>query len=308
MGAKIGKRARIGFGTLLYADKVEVGQNASIGPFSFIRARTFTAGASCRIRPFTVLRASEIDIGAYAHIGSTVIVTSELSKRSRFTLGDHSLINPFCFIEVGEGVTIGSQTGIGGQTMIFTHAVWADYLRGGHVSYGPVVVEDEVWIAWRASILANVTIEKNAMVAAGSVVNKSVPANSLAVGVPAKVVSGVMGRGLSDAERSQRIQHILADYAENGLPANEQPVPCLSLARLQFSSIIAVDQPGGLKKGDLLFILNQPLSESEKQALLAQDVTVVDHPNRRIYVTSANPYIMDFVSFLNRYGIRLSHS
>ena len=305
MGANIGKGAHVRFGTILYADKVDIGPNASIGPFTFIRARTFKAGAHCNIKPLTILKASHIDVGAYSHIGSTVIVTSELEKHSHFNLGDHSLINPFCFIESGEGVTIGNQTGIGGNSLIFTHASWADYLRGGHVAYGPVVIEDEVWITWRVSILANVIIGKNAMIAAGAVVNKSVPANSLAVGVPARVIPGAVGRHLSDSERSQRAHRILADYAENGLPATERPEPRLSADRLQFSSVIAIDQAADLNRGDLLFVLNQDVSDSDRQAFIARGVTVLDHRNRKIFVATRRPYVMDFVTFLNRYGIRL---
>jgi hypothetical protein len=32
---------------------------------------------------------------------------------------------------------------------------------------------------------------------------------------------------------------------------------------------------------------------------------VLDHPNRRIYLASKKPYLLDFTTFLNRYGIRL---
>lgn len=52
----------------------------------------------------------------------------------------------------------------------------------------PIVIEDDVWIGTGAIILKGVTIGEGAVVAAGSVVNKDVPAFSIVGGVPAKVL------------------------------------------------------------------------------------------------------------------------
>lgn len=52
----------------------------------------------------------------------------------------------------------------------------------------PVVVEDDVWVGCGAIILKGVTIETGAIVAAGALVTKSVPAYSIVGGVPAKVI------------------------------------------------------------------------------------------------------------------------
>jgi acetyltransferase-like isoleucine patch superfamily enzyme len=52
----------------------------------------------------------------------------------------------------------------------------------------PIVIEDNGWIAAKTSILLNVTISEGAVVGACAVVAKSVPAWSVVVGNPAKVV------------------------------------------------------------------------------------------------------------------------
>ena len=57
------------------------------------------------------------------------------------------------------------------------------------VSKGDIIIEDDVWIGFRSTILSGVTIGQGAIVAAGSVVTKSVPPYAIVGGVPAKVIS-----------------------------------------------------------------------------------------------------------------------
>src|SRR5207237_3719824 len=52
----------------------------------------------------------------------------------------------------------------------------------------PVIIGDNVWIGMNATILKGVSIGQNSVVAAGSVVTKSVPANVVVAGNPAVVV------------------------------------------------------------------------------------------------------------------------
>lgn len=62
----------------------------------------------------------------------------------------------------------------------------------------PVKIGNDVWVGAGATILPGVTIGDGCVIGAGSVVTKDVPANSLAVGVPAKVV-----KRLNEAEREE---------------------------------------------------------------------------------------------------------
>ena len=57
------------------------------------------------------------------------------------------------------------------------------------VSKGPVVIEDNVWIGEKASILPGVHIGRGAIIGAGAVVTKDVPAGCMALGVPARIVT-----------------------------------------------------------------------------------------------------------------------
>jgi acetyltransferase-like isoleucine patch superfamily enzyme len=69
----------------------------------------------------------------------------------------------------------------------------------------PVILEDNVWIGDSAIICKGVTIGKNSIIGAGSVVTKNVPTNSIFAGNPAKLV-----KSLEDKEFNTR-----ANFLEN---------------------------------------------------------------------------------------------
>ena len=57
----------------------------------------------------------------------------------------------------------------------------------------PVKIEDSVWIGGGAILLPGVTIGKNSVIGAGSVVTRSIPANCVAVGNPCRVIKQIEG-------------------------------------------------------------------------------------------------------------------
>lgn len=85
-------------------------------------------------------------------------------------------------IELGNNVTIAP------RTYILAH----DGSTKKHLGYskiGRVVIEDNVFIGANCTILPNITIGKNSIVAAGSVVTKNVPENCVVGGNPARVIT-----------------------------------------------------------------------------------------------------------------------
>lgn len=60
--------------------------------------------------------------------------------------------------------------------------------QGEATSKGPIVIEDDAWIGYGTTVLSGVTIGKGAVVAAGSVVTKSIPPYTIAGGNPARVI------------------------------------------------------------------------------------------------------------------------
>lgn len=89
----------------------------------------------------------------------------------------------------------------------------ADYPDGHHdLEYSaPITIEENCWICSSATICGGVTIGKNSIVAAGAVVTRDVPPNSIVAGVPAKVI-----REIDEADRMD----VWETYAKNEFPVS----------------------------------------------------------------------------------------
>lgn len=127
-------------------------------------------------------------------LGTVVSIWSNIN-RSRLTthrggeliIGDNNFING-AIISATTKVTIGNNCKFGPFSMIIDsdfHNV-KDHNKDGES--GEIIIEDDVWIGAKATILKGVTIGKGAVIAVGSVVTKNVPENAIAAGVPAKVI------------------------------------------------------------------------------------------------------------------------
>lgn len=87
-------------------------------------------------------------------------------------------------------VTIGDYCMIGPNTLITTvgHPMMPELRRAKMAYSKPVIIGDDVWIGGNCTILPGVTIGSNVIIAAGAVVTKDIPDNSVVAGVPAKVI------------------------------------------------------------------------------------------------------------------------
>ena len=106
------------------------------------------------------------------------------------TLGDHAYLNFRCTILDNNEVRIGRHAMIGPGVQIYTaaHPLQAEARNEGWEVAKPVVIEDTVWIGGSAILLPGVTVGRNAVVGAGAVVTRDVPAYTVVAGNPAKVI------------------------------------------------------------------------------------------------------------------------
>lgn len=303
MGAKIGKGSTISVGALIFSKDINIGDNVSIGPLTFIKAEKLQIDSHSLIKSFTIISTREISIAKYVHFSPFVIVMGDFTKKSIFSVGDHSRFFPFCWLEPGEGITIGKHVGIGGHTLIFTHGAWSNYLNGGPINYGPVIINDNVWLPWRVFIMPNVTIGKNAIVGANSLVNRNVPENFIVAGSPAKAVSEEANKHLSDEEKLVRVRRIVSDFKSHldfKFKLNSELIEDgISVKNFK----IVINNIESAKEGDLILNCNPSLLEM----IRLNKVSVIDLTSNSVYLQKSEYSNLqyEFLSFLRRYGIRL---
>ncbi|KAK0625121.1 trimeric LpxA-like protein [Bombardia bombarda] len=118
----------------------------------------------------------------------------------RLRVGGSTFINRGCTINdtpVAD-VVIGERCNIGPNCVIVSvsHPLRAEERSSQRSSIGkPISIRDDVWIGANVTILGGVTVGSGAVIGAGSVVTRSIPAASLAVGVPARVVQSLVDVG-----------------------------------------------------------------------------------------------------------------
>ncbi|MBT8160932.1 MULTISPECIES: sugar O-acetyltransferase [Arthrobacter] len=126
------------------------------------------------------------------------------------SLGDEAHIKPPLYVDYGTYITVGARTfinynltaldvapitigedcqiGPNVQLLTPTHPVEPQPRRDRLEAAEPITIGDNVWLGGGAIVLPGVSIGDNSVIGAGAVVTKDIPANSLAVGNPARVI------------------------------------------------------------------------------------------------------------------------
>lgn len=114
-------------------------------------------------------------------------------------IGDRFYANFDCVLLDGGEITFGDDVLLGPRVGIYTsnHALDFHERAAGGCYAKPVRVGNLVWIGGGVQIMQGVTIGDNAVIGAGSVVTRDIPANTLAAGVPCRVL-----REITDADRT----------------------------------------------------------------------------------------------------------
>jgi acetyltransferase-like isoleucine patch superfamily enzyme len=143
---------------------------------------------SCRALPYienygTLIIGNRIII--CSHLGPTQLSVGEGASLS---IGDGVFINSGTGISAQTKITIGSNVRIGGLVSILDSDFHGLEQRDCPPPPEPVHIEDDVWIATKATILKGVTIGQGAVVAANAVVTRDVEPYTLVGGVPARLI------------------------------------------------------------------------------------------------------------------------
>jgi maltose O-acetyltransferase len=107
------------------------------------------------------------------------------------SLGKNVTIMPEAFIDSRYSflISIGDNCSLSNGVIVLAHDASTYKFTDGFTRLGKVEIKENCYIGSNAIILPGVTIGPNVLIAAGSVVNKSIPPNSCVAGVPARVYS-----------------------------------------------------------------------------------------------------------------------
>lgn len=123
---------------------------------------------------------------------STTVFIPFYTNFGQFTsIGKNVFINHACsFLDMG-GITIEDDVLIGPRVNLVTENHPADPAERRSLITKPIIIKRNAWIGANATILPGVTIGESAIVAAGAVVSKDVPAYTVVGGVPAKFIKSI---------------------------------------------------------------------------------------------------------------------
>jgi acetyltransferase-like isoleucine patch superfamily enzyme len=123
---------------------------------------------------------------------STTIFAPFYTNFGKFiSIGKNVFINHACsFLDMG-GITLEDEVLIGPRVNLITENHPQDPGDRRALITKPITIKRNAWIGAGATILPGVTIGENSIVAAGAVVSKDVPANTIVGGIPAKVIKQI---------------------------------------------------------------------------------------------------------------------
>lgn len=232
----IGRDVTIGAGTVLAADTLTLRDGVTIGENCDLRAGTLFLGDATELhRSVTVLVADAFEIegggriesathitcrsfqadrllhlgqGTSVGYGGTTASTSHVVLGSRVVIGPHSILN------ASQPIILGDQVGSGSHLTIWTHGFHFGHrlLDGYPATFAPVRIEQNVWLAYHATVLPGVTIGADTIVTSGSVVSRDLPAGVLAGGVPAIVERTLAPQPPEGDEAHRRVNSLLDEW------------------------------------------------------------------------------------------------
>ena len=125
---------------------------------------------------------------ALTQSGIQAIIPLNINYGPGVRFGDDCFLNFGCTLLAIGGITIGDGAFIGPHCVLATEYHPEDPATRHTLLTKPIAIGRNAWLGANVTVLAGVTIGENAIVAAGSVVTKDVPANTVVAGTPAKTI------------------------------------------------------------------------------------------------------------------------
>ena len=148
--------------------------------------RSFIGFIICRVNLY-FLKLRGLQVGRNVQVRRKVY----FDNPSKVIIGNGCYINRGVEFHIGAGkenkILLGNDVfvGMGCSFICVSHEIGKSNKRAGKNKYASIVIEDGVWIGANTTILPGVKIGKGVIIAAGAVVTKSIPPDTLVGGVPA---------------------------------------------------------------------------------------------------------------------------
>ncbi len=152
------------------AESICIGDRCVLGDNTYISGRRVTIGDDFYGYSWEWKR---LDIGR----GRSDDELAVLTVGDRCTFHDNR-------IDLAREVTIGDDVGLSPEVCIYTHYYWQSPLEGYPMKYAPVAICNGAIVGFRSTVLPGVSIGANCVIGAGSVITRSLQANSVCAGVP----------------------------------------------------------------------------------------------------------------------------
>lgn len=146
---------------------------------------------------------NDIELGEYVTLCGTLFTQSH----GKIIMGDNTRLGQNSIIRSVEKVVVGDYTAIADNVVItdnnnhpidptFRRKMKLDSLNGSmrawrNAAHGEIIIGENVWVGEKSRIQKGVHIGDNSIIAAGSIVTHDIPANSIAAGIPAKVIKKI---------------------------------------------------------------------------------------------------------------------
>jgi acetyltransferase-like isoleucine patch superfamily enzyme len=184
----ISPKAEIAADVVIEADEVTIGDGVKLLPGTVLRGESIRIDRRAELGPNVRVDCREVIIGEETMLRQNVVAAGLALPDSKLELGRRVRVFQDTFLNPSKPLTVGDESGLGGRSLIFTHAAWQSILEGYPVEFAPITIGRNVWLPWQVFVLPGVEIGDDVTVAAGSIVSRSIPGGSLAAGYPARVL------------------------------------------------------------------------------------------------------------------------